>query len=228
MKTLIITLMILLITVTANAKEFSLDWSEVRFFLTETSFANKDENVNALLQPDQIEELNKVTGFGLEVDAQVLSWFKAGTKIKGVFNGSNKKEAAFPATEYFAIQQYSAGLTGRIGLVNKEKFFLDVFGELGLSNNTIELKATAGTAKWEQNSYFYQRAGSSLGFGGSGFKMYVEGGYENFKLDNLKHQGSVGQNITEMDLSGPYVGVGLIISGLPSWIKPGGLSIGGL
>lgn len=217
----------LFLTVPARAKDYNLKWSEVRFFLSDTTFANRDENLGALMQVDQIEELKKVTGFGLEVDAEVSSWFKAGTKIKGVFNGSNKKEAPFPATEYLAVQQYSAGLTGRVMLVNKENFFFDVFGELGLSNNTVELKTTAGNAKWDKNSHFYQRAGASTGFGGSSFKVFVEGGYESFKLDNLNYEGTIGQNIDEIDLSGSYVSVGLIISGLPSWIKPSGLSIGG-
>ncbi|WP_409478686.1 hypothetical protein [Pseudobdellovibrio sp. HCB154] len=230
MKTLMtinVFLNVLFMNIPAHAKEFNLKWSEVRFFLSDTTFANKDENLGALMQAEQIEELKKVTGFGLEVDAELSSWFKAGTKIKGVFNGSNKKEAPFPATEYLSVQQYSAGLTGRVMLVNKENFFFDVFGELGLSNNTVELRTTMGNAKWDKNSHFYQRAGASTGFGGSSFKMFVEGGYENFKLDNLKHEGAIGQNINEIDLSGPYVSVGLIISGLPSWIKPGGLSIGG-
>lgn len=217
---------VLFLTIPAHAKEINLKWSEVRFFLSDTTFANKDENLGALMQADQIEELKTVTGFGLEVDAELSSWFKAGTKIKGVFDGSNKKEAPFPATEYLSVQQYAAGLTGRVMLVNKEKFFFDVFGELGLSNNTVELRTTAGNAKWDKDMHFYQRAGASMGIGGSAFKMFVEGGYENFKLDHLKYEGTTGQNIDEIDLSGSYVSVGLIVSGLPSWIKPS-LSIGG-
>lgn len=225
--TLNIFLNVLFLNIPAYAKEYSLKWSEIRFFLSETTFAHEDENLNSLLQADQIEKLNKVTGFGLEVDAEVTPWFKAGTKIKGIFAGSNKKEAAFPATEYLSIQQYSAGLTGRLVVVNKENFFFDVFGELGLSNNTIELKSSFGTAKWDKNAHFYQRAGGSLGFGSSAVKMYVEGGYENFKLEKLNYEGTIGQNADSIDLSGSYVAVGLIVSGIPSWIKPGGLSVGG-
>ncbi|MCM2353789.1 MAG: hypothetical protein NDI63_09250 [Pseudobdellovibrio sp.] len=225
--TINIFLNVLFMNIPAHAKDFNLKWSEVRFFLSETTFANKDENLGALMQADQIEELNKVTGFGLEANAALSSWFKAGTKIKGVFNAANKKEAPFPATEYLAVQQYSAGLTGRLMLANKKNFNLDLFGELGLSNNTVELQTTGGKAKWDKNSHFYQRAGASVAAGGESFKVFVEGGYENFKLDNLKYEGTIGQNINEIDLSGSYVSVGLIISGLPSWIKPGGLSTGG-
>lgn len=218
---------VLLLDIPAYAKEYGLNWSEVRFFITNTTFTHRDEDMDSVLQADQIEPLKKVSGFGLEADAEITSWFKAGTKIKGVFNAANKKEAPMPATEYLAIQQYSAGLTGRLMLINKDNLFLDLFGELGLSNNTIELKSSFGDAKWEKDSHFYQRAGASMGFGSSGFKMYVEGGYENFKIDKLNHQGTFGQNIDTIDLSGNYVAVGLVISGLPSWIKPGGVTIGG-
>ncbi|AZZ35295.1 hypothetical protein CIK05_00240 [Bdellovibrio sp. qaytius] len=219
---------IIFLNIPVYAKDLNLKWSEIRFFLSDTKFANKDENLGALMMPDQIEEMKGITGFGLEVDAELNSWFKAGTKVKGVFNGSNKKEAAFPATEYISVQQYSAGLTGRVMLVNKDNIFLDMFGELGLSNNSVELKTSGGTAKWEKNSHFYQRAGASMGLGGSLLKMYVEGGYENFKMKNPNYEGTIGQNINEIDLSGSYVSVGLVISGIPSWIKPGGLSIGGM
>lgn len=210
----------------AKAKDYSLKWSELRVFASETQFANQSEELNTLLAADGIEKLDKVVGFGLEANADVTSWFKAGTKFKGIFAGSNKNEAQLPATEYIQIQQYSAGLIGRIGLINKQNFLLDVFAEAGLSNNTIEIKSSLGTAKWDKKSHFYQRAGASLAAGGSGFKFYVEGGYENFKLDNLEHTGSFGQSTSSIDLSGPFVGVGLIFSGIPSWIKPGGVSVG--
>lgn len=230
MKTLIFLMLTLVSLVLfpdlAKAKEYSLKWSELRVFASETRFNNQPEELNAMLAADGIEKLDTAVGFGLEANAQVNSWFKAGTKFKGIFAGSNKKEAQFPATEYIQIQQYSAGLIGRVGLINKQNILFDIFAEAGLSNNTIEIKSSFGSSKWDKKSHFYQRAGASLATGSSSLKFYVEGGFENFKLDNLEHTGTFGQNTSSIDLSGPFVGVGLIISGIPSWIKPGGVSVG--
>jgi hypothetical protein len=223
---IIVTTSTLIFPDSAKAKDISMNWSELRVFATETTFANQSEELNTLLEMDGIEKLDKVVGFGLEADAEVTKWFKVGTKFRGIFTGSNKKEAKLPATEYLSIQQYSAGLVGRISLINKQNLLLDIFAEAGLSNNTIEIKSTLGSAKWEKNSHFYQRAGASLAAGGPAIKFYIEGGYEMFKLDNLKHEGQFGQNTSEIDLSGSFVGIGLVFSGIPSWIKPRGLSTG--
>ncbi len=206
------------------AKDLNFDWSEIRFFLNQTQFVNTSSELKAIMQADQIEEFNQAIGFGLEATAQLVPWFKIGTKFKGIFSGSNKAESAPPAQYYLSYQQYSVGFTGRINLVSKDLFLLDLFGELGLSNNSIEIATSSGKASWKQDAHFYQRAGMSAGVGSAAMKFYVEGGYEMFKLDNLSHSGVIGSNISGLDFSGPYMGVGLIISGVPSWIKPSGAS----
>ena len=216
----------LFINTEASAKEIDVKWSDHRLFFNESTIANKSPQLEALMQPDGIPPKSKLVGFGIEAVAELNSWFKFGTKAKGIFQGSNKEEAPFPATEYLSIEQYQAGLTGRVNLLNKENVMWDLNIELGLSNNTVKLVTTGGTGEWNKNSHFYQRAGTSLGFGGKDMKIFVEGGYENVKLDGLEHTGTIGSNIKEIDFSGTYVGVGLLIAGIPDWIKPGGITVG--
>lgn len=210
----------------AQAKDLDLKWSELRIFADQTNFSQFPSDLNDLAKMNGIDELHSVVGFGLEANAELKEWFKLGTKFKGVFAGSNKKEASASSTDYLSVQQYSAGLTGRVNLLKSDSFLIDSFVELGLSNNTIEIHTAAGQGKWEENSHFYQRAGLTAAFGGPSFKFFAEGGYEVFKLDHLDYQGTVGSQIQTIDLSGTFVGVGMIISGIPSWIKPGSISSG--
>ncbi|MBY0452519.1 MAG: hypothetical protein K2P92_05740 [Bdellovibrionaceae bacterium] len=209
-----------------HAKDLDLKWSELRVFADQTTFSQFPSDLNDLAKLNGIDELHSVVGFGLEANAELKEWFKLGTKFKGVFSGSNKKEASSSTTDYLSVQQYSAGLTGRINLLKSDSLLIDTFVELGLSNNTIEIHTSVGQGKWEKNSHFYQRAGLTAAFGGPSFKFFAEGGYEVFKLDNPEYQGTIGSQIQTIDLSGTFVGVGMIISGIPSWIKPGSVSSG--
>ena len=54
----------------------------------------------------------------------------------------------------------------------------------------------------------------------------VEAGQEWNKLTDLKFEGTLANNVTEVDFSGPYISAGLIFSGIPSWITPGGITFG--
>jgi hypothetical protein len=146
------------------------------------------------------------------------------TRFKGIFN------SVYPpgsTASYIQLSQYSAGLLGRVPLVDSNTVLVDIFAELGASNNKIEVKTSAsGSAEFTKDSVFFQRVGASLGLGWSSFKIFAEAGQEFHKIDNLNKSGSLVAAVSSVDLSGPYVSVGLVISGMPSWIKPGGISTG--
>lgn len=220
----VVSLVILTSGQLALAKDIDFKWSEIRLFISETSLASSPSDLNALTVADGVPELKKLTGFGLEATAELSSLLKVGTKFKGIFSGTNKEEGVTPSTAYLSVQQYSAGLTGRLAVANTPNVLFELFAELGLSNNTIEVRSTAGNATWTKDSHFYQRGGLAAGFGSKDFKFYAEGGYENFNLDGVSYEGTVGSTIKSIDLSGAYVGLGLIISGVPDWIKPKGIS----
>jgi hypothetical protein len=202
-------------------KTLDMDWSEARFFASDLQFANKSPEIKALLATDQVPELNSAFGFGIEVNAKWKSGLKVGTRIKGIFTGSNKKDAPLPASAYYSIQQYTASLNLRWPFVNQDTYFADIFAELGLGNNTVSVKTSAGTGEWKKDAHFMQRAGLSLGGGSKDIKFYVEGGFEWNKINNPDFQGTLPDPQVGIDLSGSYGALGLVISGLPSWIKVG-------
>lgn len=213
-----------LISFKAQAADIDFKWSELRLFLSNNSYTDDNSSLNNLGTTDNIEKMKSFAGFGLEADAKLNSWFKVGTRFKGIFN------SVYPpgsTASYIQLSQYSAGLLGRVPLVDSNTVLVDIFAELGASNNKIEVKTSAsGSAEFTKDSVFFQRVGASVGLGWPSFKIFAEAGQEFHKIESLNKSGSLVNTVNSVDLSGPYISAGLIISGMPSWIKPGGISTG--
>lgn len=208
----------------AQAVDVDFKWSEIRFFISNNNFSDDNTALNSLTTADNVEKLKSLAGFGLEVDARLKPWLKVGTRIKGIFNAVKAPE---PAQAYTQLSQYTAGLLARIPIVDNSSVLFDVFTEVGLANTTLEVKTTSsGTGEFSKEGGVFGRAGASVGFGWESGKIFVEGGQEWNKLDGLSFKGNLVNNVSSVDLSGTYVSVGVIISGIPSWIKPGGISSG--
>lgn len=222
-KNLLVALVLQVFLVTqAQAKDINLDikWSDVRFFVSDTTLANPSSQLQTLAQADGIPDLTKLTGFGLEIIGQLAPRIKIGAKFRGVLFGTNKKDASAIPTSYYQVQQYTAGPTVRGLIIDTDSFFWDLYAEVGTANNTVQLSTALGKGEWSKSGDIYTRAGSALGIGGQSAKLLIEAGYESIKMSGAEYQGTVGSQVKEIDLSGPYVAVGLSISGLPSWIKP--------
>lgn len=211
---------------TVQATDLGVKWSEIRIFGTNNKFASEPTDLNNLTAADGVPAFKSMTGIGIEADGQVLPWLKIGTRIKGILTSSNRQDGPMPANSYLTFQQYSGGILTRIPLINRDFVLLDAVAELGVSNNKIDIQTTGGKGTFTKDGNFYQRAGGSLGIGWSSFKFYVEAGYEWNKLSGMSFEGTLTNNISSVDLSGPYTSIGIIISGVPSWIKPGSISVG--
>lgn len=202
-------------------------WSELRLFGASNKFTNEPTALNNLSAVDNTQKLTDLTGFGLEADARVKSWLKVGTRIKGIWNSVYPVNPPSPATAYLQVTQYSAGILARIPLAEKDLLYADAFAELGLANTKIDVQTiSTGKATFTNDSGFFQRAGVTVGIGSPAVKFYVEGGQEWNTLNQIKFEGTLPNSITSVDFTGPYYAIGLIISGIPSWIKPGSITVG--
>ena len=227
MKTTQITgLFIFLVALHTSADD--IKFSELRVFLSNNSFANTQTSLNNQTAPDNVEKFSQLTGVGLEADARVRPWLKVGSRIKGVWNSVYPPNPPSPATSYLQISQYSAGLLARVSIAEKEWLQADIFAELGLANTKIDIQTiSAGKGTYTKDSGLYQRAGISVGMGSPALKIYAEAGQEFNNLGTPSYAGTLTvNNVTNVVLSGPYYAVGIIISGLPSWIKPGTVTVG--
>lgn len=205
--------------------ELDLKWSELRLFISGNTYEKDQTQLNTLTDVDNIEKLKSFAGLGFEAVADYKPWVKLGTRLK--FIGNSNYPVGSRAS-YLQILQYTAGIVARFPIAATNNVSMDLLAELGLANTKIDIQTLAGKATFNQSAGFFQRAGASLGLGGEEFKFYVEGGYEWQNLNGLKSEGTLVNNISKVDLSGPYTAVGVIISGLPEWIKPGKLfTVGG-
>lgn len=229
-KTYIVSLISLFITLNSApslAADIDFKWSELRVFISNNTFAKEPTELNNLGNTDNIEDYKGFTGIGLEADAQLTKKFKVGTRIKGIWNSMYPPNSPMPATAYVGVSQYSAGFLGRATLIENENLLVDVLAELGLANTKFDVKTSgSGNGQFTKDAGFYQRLGASVGFGWSSVKFYIEAGQEWNNLNDIKFEGTITHNLTSLDLSGPYYAFGIIISGIPSWIKPGGISVG--
>jgi hypothetical protein len=211
----------------SQAVDLDFKWSELRVFIGGNNLAKDPTELNNLGNADNVEDYKSFTGIGLEADAQLAKKFKVGTRIKGIWNSMYPPNAPNPPTSYVAISQYSAGFLGRLTLIDTENVLVDVVAELGLANTKFDVKTTSsGNGMFTKDAGFFQRLGATVGLGWPSVKFYIEAGQEWNKLDDIKFEGTITHNLTSLDLSGPYYVVGVIISGIPSWIKPGGVSYG--
>jgi len=207
----------------AAGTDHNFSWSELRVFITSTKLSNAQDGFNNLTSADQVSSLSSLTSYGLEADAHVLPWLKIGSRFRETW--TSLAPASSSSTAVLNVRQDSAGLVARIPLVDNDHFVLDVFVEAGLANSEIDIRTTSsGTGAFTQNSSFYQRAGGSVGLGWKAVKFYIEAGQESNNLNNLTYRGTLNTTISSANFNGTYIGGGLIISGMPSWIKPGGVS----
>lgn len=202
-----------------NTQAFAADikWSEIRLFGTTNSFTNTQTDLDNLTSADKTPSLTQYTGYGLEAYGQ-MNWFKFGFRYKGAWASLTPDNSTTPATAFLHLQQAGGGPVLRIALINQDWLLLDIFGEVGSTNTTIDvLTKSSGSGTFSKNGTIYERAGASLGIGWSSFKLYVEAGKEWNKVDTPTFTGTLSNSITSIDLSGTYIGFGMIIVGVPSW-----------
>lgn len=226
-KALFFLIIVQLFNITALADD-GIKWSELRIFLSSNTFSSPPTALNNLTATDNVQKLNDLTGVGLEAVGKFKPWLKVGTRIRGIWNSVYPSNPPSPATAYLSVSQYGGGVVARIPIIEKEWMQFDAFAELGLANTKIDIQTIgSGRGTFTNNSGFYQRAGASVGVGFPSAKLYFEAGQEFNNLNSMSFEGTLSNNVSSVDFTGPYYAIGIIISGMPSWIKPGFISVGG-
>jgi hypothetical protein len=121
------------------------------------------------------------------------------------------------------IRQDSILLLARVPFVRTSLFKFDVFAGLGGNNTTFEIKSAAENGqltKKASSSYWFASpefsAGASAGLGFQKVFLFLEGGYDRARATGLSRTGNVGSNVSAIDISGPYVMLGLLFDGISS------------
>lgn len=203
-------------------------WSELRVFTMQNNLSAAPTALNNLTAPDNVEPLETLYGIGLEADGR-WKWLKVGTRFKGILMSKDAPNAPTPPTAYLTVGQYSGAGIARFAVIEKDNINFDLLVEAGLANTSIDVRTNgSGKSDIKCEACPFGRVGASLNLGWPTFKFSFEGGQEFNNLTTLNASGDLAaaNNISSIDLSGPYFAVGFILYGIPSWIKPGGITMG--
>lgn len=210
----------------ASAEDMNLKWSELRVFTMTNNLSSLPTALNNLTAPDNVDPLETLYGIGIEADAK-WKWIKIGTRFKGILMSKDAPNSPTPPTAYLTVGQYSGAVLARVPLVDKDSVNFDLVAELGAANTSIDVRTNgSGKADIKCETCVFGRAGASFAIGWPTFKFSIEGGQEFNNLTGLKVSGDLAaaNSISSLDLSGTYIAAGIIIYGIPGWIKAGGIS----
>lgn len=204
----------------AQAKEFPVN---ARFFVGGTPVAPKD--LNDSVEPQGIKKIDLVTTYGLEATYPVLSMVDVGVRYtKKMVN--NEEDPIDLNTEYSTkIDQDAVLLLARVPFVKTGILRVDAFAGVGGTNTTVKVKTASQDGELTKKAgtgWFaapYAAAGVSAAAGYKNIYFVVEGGFESNKVDSFDRSGTVSASIKDLDLSGTYFTIGLMIDGLPGSTK---------
>lgn len=194
-----------------------------RLFVGSTSAdpSNLNDEMNTL----GLKEFKSITQYGAEITYPVLSILDVGMRYHKIYT-INKEVTETVGADYRAILDQDAVMfVARVPFLKTQLIHMDVFGAVGGTNTTLNLKTSSQTGeitRREANDWFASVVSS---FGGSiaiGYKsvfLVIEGGVETNKVDSLKRADTLNANIQNINLSGSYVTVGLMFDGINAYSK---------
>lgn len=196
---------------------------QARFFAGETTF--KENSLTDTFSAENMSAEAKHSKLGLEALYTLFGSSGGGIRFE---KKSTLRHSEADIFKTISANQYALSLIARLAILDTPNIRLDLFGTYGTSytkltfnsdnfNGTM-INGTEGIYTLDGTSASPYSYGASLGLGAKGYYIYVESGIERNIIKKFKSTGTVPNAITQLDLSGPYVLLGLIIDGFP-WKK---------
>ncbi len=127
---------------------------------------------------------------------------------------NTESSSATKASTYFSsVQTGIIDAILRIDIVKNPYLKFDIMGGFGLASNKVDISTKTGGEGSFTKSTFHKKAGASLGFGAAGLYLMSEAGYEWNDMDGFSKEGSFPDSANRVNMSGPYLSVGLILTG---------------
>lgn len=187
--------------------------------------STKPEDLNTEMKAQNLKEFTNVTQFGAEATYPLTFFIDVGFR----YTKRIQKMAESPdniLTDYEGeITQDSVYGVLRIPFVRTPIIRADVVGAVGGANTTFKIKTASQDGELTKKSEGASFASMVMNYGGSiavGFKgvyLVVEAGVETNKMDKFKRSGTINSNVDKIDISGPYVTVGLMFDGVTATRK---------
>lgn len=183
--------------------------------------------LNTEMTADGLGNYSGISKAGIEVTFPLLKVLGLGLRFEKQYESIAALTPASSTTTFSgSISQDIAQAVARISIVNTNIFRVDAIGAYGGSNTVINVHSLSQTGKMNHtgmdkwSNAIVSSVGASIGAGFKGYYFYVEGGQSINKVKKFDRTGNLNANVDELDLSGPYINVGLIFDG--STIKMSG------
>ncbi len=174
-----------------------------------SSSPNPDD-LNTELKAEGIKEVKNALNLGLEISQLLTPWFGVGLRY-------TQKNAAERSNAYRVyVKHESLAGVARFATTKTDIFKMDLFLGAGLGGGLVEITGTGGPQKWstepDKGLYIngYGLAGVGFAFGFKSYFLNIEAGYEYCKIPGIDGVGSSKKNIEQIDMSGPFVGIGIL------------------
>ena len=195
---------------------------QARLFLGSTQIAPTELNTELTAQGLKKTDLNNL--FGMEITFPFSDKLNSGLRYaKRIISEGGDANGSLTTGYRGALDQDVAAFVGRYAFYKTEGVRLDVVLGIGGSNTNYKIKtATQDGSLTKTGSPFatlYSMGGISIAIGHGKYHFILEAGYDSQKVDGFEKAGNINNNVSSVDLSGPYLTIGLMFDGIPISMK---------
>jgi hypothetical protein len=193
--------------------------ARVRLMIGST-FVNPTQ-INDVTTAQGLNKIETVTNLGVEFTTPVWGRFEGGLRYFRRSQGASEVDTTSSANDYAELRQDAIQAVGRFPLLANSIFRFDVVGGIGGANTSFKIKAPGidgeayNRASYEDGvgSFMYSY-GASFAIGYKWLYFMLEAGMEQNKISSITRTGTMPASIQEMDLSGNYLVIGLLLDGM--------------
>jgi hypothetical protein len=175
--------------------------------------------LNTELTAQGIKTVDSFNHFGIEITFPTFQYLNLG--LRYTRSSISQGEVTPNASTGNSANLTQDGLIGvaRVPLVKSDFIHFDLFAGAGAKKSAYAEKTASQDGKLEKDTSPVLMGGASIAFGSKKYFLFLEGGYESNKLENMTSSGNLNGNVKTMDLSGSYVDIGIMFEGIPIFTK---------
>jgi hypothetical protein len=177
-------------------------------------------NLNKEMSAQSLNKIDQVLMVGAEVLHSPVKYFEWGVRYTKNYASQDEASGGSSTSYHGTLNQDSLMFITRIPYIKTNLLRADVFGAYGGTNTTFTFETASMSGdltKRDKNSWYAGACsafGASVAVGYKSFYFYVEAGSTTNIVKNPTRSGTVNSNVTEIDISGPYVSAGILIDGI--------------
>ena len=173
------------------------------------------KDANTLVEGDGIEAIKKINYLGLEASRDLGSFVNLGLRMNMGTMRAKPTDSTASGTYYASLSQIDFLIMLNFPFIKAEKFKAEIVSGIGVSSSSLTIKSASQDGGFSATQALPTTViGAAIAIGHKYVFLRIEGGYEYSKASSLVKTGAPTGTLEVLDLSGPYVTVGILIDGL--------------